>query len=132
MPEIFVREPSSPAMPTVKFLSDKKSIEVPDGANLRKEAMKNGIELYTGPHRYLNCRGNGLCCSCQVHVKKGAENVSRPGLWEKLNMLINPLGFFSRIGHEKEVRLACQTKVYGDCEVEARTGIDLHGEKFWS
>src|SRR5690606_36448562 len=74
-----VRERFEPAMPTVKFLSDKKSIEVPDGANLRKEAMKNGIELYTGPHRYLNCRGNGLCCSCQVRVKKGTENVSKQG-----------------------------------------------------
>ena len=119
-------------MPTVKFQTDKKSIDVPEGANLRKEAMKNGIELYTGPHRYLNCRGNGLCCSCRVYVKKGDENLSKPGLWEKLNMWINPLGFFSRIGHEKEVRLACQTKVYGDCEVEARPGLNLYGEKFWS
>lgn len=119
-------------MPTVKFTNEKKSVEVPEGANLRKEAMKNGVELYRGPHRYVNCRGNGLCCSCLVHVKGGGENVSRQGLWEKLNMWLNPLGFFARIGHEKDARLACQMKVYGDCEIEAKPDLNLHGEKFWS
>lgn len=119
-------------MPTVTFVSDKKSIEVPEGSNLRKQARKNGIELYAGPHRYVNCRGNGVCCSCRVHVKKGVENLSKPGFWERLNTWINPLGFFSRIGHEDEMRLACQAKVYGDCEVEARPQLNLHGEKFWS
>ena len=119
-------------MPSVKFKNEKKSIEVAEGANLRKEAMKNGVELYSGPHRYVNCLGNGVCCSCRVHVKSGTENVSKPGLWEKLNMWINPFGFIARIGHEHEVRLACQTKVYGDCEVEVRPELNLHGEKFWS
>ncbi len=119
-------------MPTVTFVKEKKSIDVPEGANLRVEAMKNGVELYSGPHRYLNCRGNGLCCSCRVHVVDGQNNVSSRGFWETLNTWINPLGFFSRIGHEKEMRLACQTKVLGDCKVEARPELNLHGEKFWS
>ncbi|MCA9027897.1 MAG: (2Fe-2S)-binding protein [Planctomycetaceae bacterium] len=119
-------------MPTVKFTNEKRSIDVPEGANLRKEAMKNGVELYSGPHRYFNCRGNGLCCSCRVYVKGGSENVSRRGFWEWLNTWIHPLGFFTRIGHEKEMRLACQTRVYGDCEIEARPEMNLHGEKFWN
>ena len=119
-------------MPTVKFTSDKKTIEVPEGSNLRREARKNGIELYSGPHRIFNCRGNGVCCGCRVHVKKGRENVSRRGFWEWLNTWIHPLGFFGRIGHEDEMRLACQMKIYGDCEIEARPELNLHGEKFWN
>ena len=47
-------------MPKVVFVNEKQEIEVPPGANLRKEAIKAGIQLYSGPHRYLNCRGFGL------------------------------------------------------------------------
>ena len=119
-------------MPTVTFVNDKKSIEVPEGANLRKEALKQGVELYSGPYRYLNCRGMGLCCSCRVKVEEGAENLSPPGWWERLHMLINPFGFFAKLGSEKPIRLACQTRVYGDCKVEARPPLNWHGEeKFW-
>ncbi|GAB4149806.1 MAG: hypothetical protein Tsb009_24280 [Planctomycetaceae bacterium] len=118
-------------MPTIKFIKEKKEVEVPEGANLRKEARKAGVEIYSGIHKYLNCRGNGLCCACRVHIKKGQENVSKPGFWERLNLMLNPLGFFSRLNHEKELRLSCQTKVYGDCEVETTPEFNWHGEKFW-
>ena len=121
-------------MPTIKFLNEKKSIEVPPGANLRTEARRNGIELYSGPHKIANCRGFGACTSCRVHVKKGMENLSSAGWWEKMNLLnpLNPLGFFARIGHEHEIRLACQTRVNGDCEIETRPSLNWHGEKFWA
>ena len=33
-------------MPTVTFVNEKKSIEVPAGANLRKEAIKAGVNNY--------------------------------------------------------------------------------------
>ncbi len=119
-------------MPKVTFVNDKKSIDVPEGANLRKEAMKNGVELYSGPYRYVNCRGFGVCCSCRVQVDEGEENLTKPGLWERLHMLINPFGFFSKLGSEKPMRLACQTRVKGDCKVEARPPLNWHGEeKFW-
>ncbi|MCH8828484.1 MAG: (2Fe-2S)-binding protein [Planctomycetes bacterium] len=120
-------------MPKIKFIKEKKEIEVPEGANLRKEALKAGIEVYPGIHKkwFANCHGNGICCSCRVHVKKGQENVSKPGIWEKFNCAINPFGFFSKLGHEQELRLSCQTKVYGDCEVETRPEFNWHGEKFW-
>ena len=120
-------------MPTVTFVNEKKTIEVPEGANLRTEALKNGVELYPGIHKTLNCRGNGLCCSCRVLVKSGEQNINKQGWWEKLNMFLNPIGFFARIGHEKDCRLACQTKVFGDCEIETRPPLNLHGEeKFWA
>ena len=63
-------------MPSVKFVNEKKTIEVPVGANLRREALKAGIELYPGIHRVLNCHGLGQCASCCVKIKKGKENVS--------------------------------------------------------
>jgi ferredoxin len=119
------------SMPTVKFVNEKKSIEVPEGANLRKEAMKNGIELYSGPHRYLNCMGFGQCASCRVRIVKGQENVGRQGLFEKLRLIAGPLTFFARLGNEDTLRLSCQTTVQGDCEVETHPPINWSGEKFW-
>lgn len=118
-------------MPTVNFVNEKKTVEVPSGANLRQEAMKAGVQLYPGIHRIFNCQGLGLCCSCRVVVKKGLENCNSQGAFEKLSLLTNPLGFFARIGHEKDLRLACQMRVTGDIEVETKPSMNLHGEKFW-
>lgn len=119
-------------MPTVTFVKEKKTIEVPAGSNLRREAMKAGVQLYPFPHNYANCLGNGLCCSCRVVVKKGLENCSRQGLLEKVGMIAHPLAFFARIGHEQDLRLACKTYVQGDIEVETQPPMNLHGENFWS
>ncbi len=119
-------------MPTVTFLKEQKTIEVPAGANLRQAALQAGIQLYPWGHQTLNCGGRGLCCSCRVLVKDGRENCSRQGVFEKLSMLVNPEGcLFSRIGHEQELRLACQLRVDGDIEVETQPSLNLHGEKFW-
>src|ERR1043165_4173768 len=116
-------------MPSVKFVKEKKTIEVPEGANLRKAAMQNGVEVYSGIHKVLHCPGWGLCTTCKVNVTKGADNVSRQGFWEKLNFTLHPLTFFTRLGREKETRLACQTKVCGDIEVETHPELNLYGEK---
>lgn len=118
-------------MPKVKFVKEKKEIEVLDGANLRKEARKAGIEIYPGVHKIANCRGFGLCCSCRMNIKQGRDNVSQPGFWEKFNFLINPIGFFARVNHEDELRLSCQTTVHGDIEVETQPKFNWHGENFW-
>lgn len=118
-------------MPTVTFSNLKKKILVPEGANLRKAAHKNGVPLHSGIHRYVNCMGNGLCGSCRVQIKSGSENLKRKRWWEKLLAPLNPEWMFARIGHEEDLTLACQTRVMGDCEVEATPPLNLHGEKFW-
>ncbi len=120
-------------MPTVTFVKEKKSIEVPAGANLRQEALKAGVQLHPWGHQTFpfNCMGSGLCCSCRVIVKEGLDNASRQGAFEKLSLLTNPMGFFARIGHEKDLRLACQMRVNGDIQVETQPPLNLHGEKFW-
>src|SRR5690606_12420316 len=114
------------SMPTVTFTNLKKSITVPEGANLRSEALKNGIPMHPGVRSYFNCMGNGLCASCRVCVKSGEENLKRKTWWEKVLLLLNPEWFFARIGHEKELALSCQTKVYGDCEVETTPPMNLY------
>ena len=120
-------------MPTVTFVNEKKSIEVPAGANLRSEAIKAGVQLYPTPHNYVNCMGFGFCHSCKVIVKKGLENVSHQSLFEKTTMtVLNPLTFFARIGNESNLRLACQMQVNGDVEVQTQPPMNWHGQNFWS
>ena len=118
-------------MPKVEFINLKKEIEVPIGANLRQEAIKAGIPVYKGLHRYLNCRGNGLCGTCKVLVKKGMENLNPKTVMEKFNFATHPLSMLARIGHEDEMRLACQVQVNGDCTVETRPPLNWSGENFW-
>jgi len=118
-------------MPQVTFVKEKKTIDVPEGANLRTAARKAGVQLYKGFHRYVNCLGNGVCGSCRVYVKDGKDNVSQPGRIEKFTVGGNPEVFFAYVGHEDEMRLACQCKVEGDIKVETQAPCNFHGEKFW-
>jgi ferredoxin len=139
-------------MPIVKFINEKKEIEVAHGANLRKEAIKAGINVHQGLNgigatlnKFLNCHGFGQCGTCRVRIVKGMENTSPMGIVEKLRFkcplptpvtpgtlldpIIPPLSF---IGNESTMRLACQTKVLGDIEVETGPKLDLFGENFFS
>jgi len=119
-------------MPKVTFVKEKKTIEVPAGANLRAEARKAGVEVYKGLHKYLHCPGMGLCGSCRVYIKKGKDQVSSPGMVEKFTTKIaNPEAQFAYLGHEDELRLSCQCRVNGDIEVETQAPCNWHGERFW-
>ena len=123
-------------MPKVTFVKEKKTIDVPEGANLRAAARKAGVEVYKGLHKYVHCPGLGLCGSCRVYVKEGKTNVSKPGLVEKITaktggLGLNPEPFFAYVGHEDEMRLACQCKIEGDVKVETQAPCNFHGEKFW-
>ncbi|MDA0833110.1 MAG: 2Fe-2S iron-sulfur cluster-binding protein [Planctomycetota bacterium] len=118
-------------MPKVTFVNEKKTIEVQQGANLRKEALKAGISLYPGVHQYLNCHGFGHCASCRVQITKGEENVNRQGFLEKFRLIAGPITFFARLGHEQDLRLACKTQVNGDVDVVTQPAVNWHGEKFW-
>lgn len=121
-------------MPTIKFIKEKRTLEVPAGSNLRKEALKAGVELYPGVHKHalLNCHGFSVCGSCRVLIKKGMENTSKEGILERMTPLHNPLMAMAKIGHEDEMRLACQTTVNGDIEVETCPPMNWHGDKFWA
>ena len=119
-------------MPKVTFKKEKKTVDVPEGANLRTVARSAGVEVYKGLHKVLHCPGVGLCGSCRVYIKKGQENVSQPSLREKFTTKIaNPEAQFAYLGHEEELRLSCQCKITGDIEVETQAPCNWHGEKFW-
>ena len=121
-------------MPIVKFVKEKKEIEVPEGANLRSEAIKAGINLNQGlngmgasVNRYMNCKGMGLCGTCRVLVKQGVENLSPRTRRERFKLALS----LASIGHENEMRLSCQAEVRGDCTVEMTPAFNWSGENFW-
>ncbi|HVT29709.1 MAG TPA: ferredoxin [Lacipirellulaceae bacterium] len=129
-------------MPVVKFIKENKEIEVPSGANLRKEAIKAGINLHQGVNgfgarvnRFINCHGLGQCGTCRVKITKGMENTNSMGLMENFrfhNPLPDPIPCLSFIGNEDTMRLACKVHVLGDIEVETAPTLDLFGENFFS
>jgi ferredoxin len=135
-------------MPTIKFVKEKKEVEVADGTNLRKAALSAGVNLYNGIggfgagfNRTIgNCHGLGLCGTCQVLITKGMENTSKMGLLEKAKFrgvptpdpMLATVTCLAYIGHEDTMRLACQTKVEGDIEVETCPEFNLFGENFFS
>ena len=129
-------------MPIVKFIKEKKEIEVPRGANLRKEAIKAGINVHQGVNGFgaainkvFNCHGFGQCGTCRVKIVKGMDNTSAMGMIEKFRFKVpfpDPLPTLAYIGNEDTMRLACQTLVMGDMEVETGPELNLFGENFFS
>jgi len=129
-------------MPIVKFVKENKEIEVADGANLRKEALKAGINLYpglngfgAGINKLANCHGFGTCGTCRVNILKGAQNTNKQGMLEKAKFFIpipDPLAPLAYVGNEDTMRLACKTTIHGDVEVETCPDVDLFGENFFS
>jgi ferredoxin len=134
-------------MPIVKFVKEKKEIEVPEGANLRAEALKAGIYVNQGfvnnigrsANRVMNCKGMGMCGTCRVLVTKGMENTNKLTLreWLKFKTVVptplpDPIPALAYVGHEETMRLACCTTVHGDIEVETGPELNLFGENFFS
>jgi ferredoxin len=133
-------------MPLVKFVKEKKEIEVPVGANLRNEAIKAGINLNqglngfgAGINRIMNCKGMGACGTCRVLITDGIENTNKLTMaeWVKFKTVIptplpDPIPALAYVGHEEEMRLACCTVVQGDITVESGPEVNLFGENFFS
>jgi ferredoxin len=125
-------------MPIVNFVNEKKQVQVPEGANLRAEAMKAGIKLYPGINGYgakinevLNCHGLGHCGTCRVLITKGTDNASPMGLLETFTCKYG-LAMLAFIGHEDTMRLACRTKVMGDMDVVTQPPLNLTGDSFFA
>ena len=115
-------------MAVIKFVNEKKEIQVPEGSNLRSEAMAAGIGLYAHVHKIGNCHGFGLCGSCRVLITKGMENASPMGNFERLRLKMA----MPYVGNEDTMRLSCQTLVNGDMEVVTKPPLNLYGENFFS
>ena len=122
-------------MAVIKFIKEKKEIEVPEGSNLRKEAIKAGINLYPHVHQFFlfNCHGLNICGSCRVRVTKGMENTKPMGFLERCRFRCVPDHVpLAYLGNEETMRLACKTVVNGDIDVETQPPINWFGENFFS
>lgn len=129
-------------MPLVKFIKENKEIDVPVGSNLRKEAMKAGINVHQGLNgfgaslnKFANCHGLGQCGTCRVNIVKGIENASPIGWveWARFRVPVpDPIPCMAFIGNEDTMRLSCQTLVNGDMEVETGPELNLFGDNFFS
>jgi ferredoxin len=129
-------------MPTIKFVNEKKEIQASDGANLRQEAQKAGVNLYYGfngvgqsLNKLFNCHGLGMCGTCRVLITQGMQNANPMTMMEKVKFrapVPDPMPCMAYIGHEDTMRLACCVKVHGDMTVVTNPPIDLFGENFFS
>jgi len=106
---------SATSVHSVTFVRETKSFDVPDGANLRMEAIARGIDLYRGPAKLLNCRGRGKCKTCRVRV--APEGNASPRTAAELPRA--PGSILQIIDHRELIgwRLACQTRVRGPISV---------------
>jgi ferredoxin len=93
-------------MPKIYFSREFVEVESEAERDLRTIAQENGIQIYPGLQKALNCRGRGLCGTCKVRVKQQEVLSER-----------TPAEQFKIPPTDPTVRLACQTFVYGDCEV---------------
>jgi ferredoxin len=115
-------------MAIIKFVNEKKEVQVPEGSNLRREALRAGVDLYPHVHKVLNCHGLGNCGSCRVLITKGMDHASPMGILEKVRLNLS----MAYIGNENTMRLACQTTVNGDMDVITKPPLNLYGENFFS
>ena len=137
-------------MPVIKFVKEKKEIEVPVGAKLRDEAVKAGINLNCAisgvsegidnlsekVSQVLNCHGLGMCGTCRVKITEGRESTGALTVREKMKFkylpLPDPLPCMAYLGNEDTMRLACMTKVTDNITVETKPEMNLWGDNFFS
>lgn len=93
-------------MPQVTVQGKSFSCEV--GANLRQVLLANGVDLYNGNARIINCMGIGTCGTCAVQIE---GEVSPPNWKDNARRSLPPHQI------DRPLRLACQTQVLGDITV---------------
>lgn len=99
-------------MPLVFFEREGKTVNTNSGWKLRKLAQKNGVEVYKGINKLINCRGNGMCGTCMMEVypnKAGDVNPRTAMEEKKLKKYTNP-----------HLRLSCQVVVHGNIRVKTQ------------
>jgi ferredoxin len=98
-----------------------KNFTCETGANLRQVLMDNGIDLYNGNARIINCMGIGTCGTCAVQID---GEVSAPNWKDIARRSLPP--------HQRSqnLRLACQTQVLGDITVTKFTAFWGQGSDY--
>lgn len=97
-----------------------KTIACATGANLRQVLLAEGIDLYNGNAKLINCRGIGTCGTCAVEIE---GEVSAPTWREKARLSLPP----HQPGTSR--RLACQLQVLGDLRLTKYDGFWGQGDR---
>ncbi|MGF1486962.1 MAG: 2Fe-2S iron-sulfur cluster-binding protein [Prochloraceae cyanobacterium] len=97
-------------MANITFVKEDKEVVAANGANLRKQALENKIDLYTFKGKLTNCGGYGQCGTCIVEIVSGMENLSQKTEVENRRLKRKPDSY----------RLACQTFVNGPVSVKTK------------
>ena len=103
-----------------KVTAQGKNFDCRLGANLRKVLLSNGIDLYNGQAKLINCRGIGSCGTCAVMLE---GEVSEPNWRDQTRRSLPPHS------PTKNRRLSCQTKVLGDIKVTKFDGFWGQGDR---
>jgi ferredoxin len=98
-------------MPKVHFLNEILTVDAQKGQTIEEVASAAGVTLHRGMWTWGNCRGLGFCGSCQVWAKPiDQAALSERSFFERMRMV------------QGQVRLGCQARVLGDCEVRTKPG----------
>lgn len=97
-------------MANITFVREEKEVIAADGVNLRQKALENGIDIYKGMAKLMQCGGYGQCGTCIVEIVDGLDNLSprTPAEGQKLKK------------KPENYRLACQTIVNGPISVKTK------------
>jgi len=101
-------------MPVVTFHHEHRSVEADQGTNLRIVMQRVGVSPYQGLTMITNCRGHNFCGTCAVELVDGKG--AAPRSKEEETTLSGSLAIAHVV--EKNIRLACQTKITGDMTVK--------------
>ena len=109
-------------MPVITLVNEGKTLEAPEGTNLRQLLLKNKINLYRGKDKFLNCFGHGLCGTCRVEVVDGKGAPPTSALEE--SSLIGLAPFYAR-AILKNTRLACRMNITKDMSIKTMPPIAI-------
>ena len=112
-------------MPVITLVNEGKTLEVPEGANLRKMLLKNRISPYAGKDKLLNCFGHGLCGTCRVEVVDGKGAPPMSALEESALTGLAP--FYGRTV-PKNTRLSCRIDVTKDLSIKTHPSVAIDWE----
>jgi ferredoxin len=100
-----------------------RSFTCETGANLRQVLLEQGIDLYNGNAKFINCMSIGTCRTCAVHIEGQVSAVN----WKDMARRFLLPHLIAR-----NLCLACQTKVLGDIKVTKFYGFWGQGnELIW-
>jgi ferredoxin len=112
-------------MPVVTFHHEHRSFEADPGTNLREFMRNVNVTPYKGLDMLTNCRGHNFCGTCAVEIPDGKG--ASPRSQDEEFTLGGSLAIAKVV--DKNLRLACQTRIVGDMVVKTHPLRQIDKEK---